>query len=309
MIKDNIDVAGHPTTAATAALKNHVPCQTAPVMRKLLNAGAIVMSKANMHEMAFSPGVSKPEDGRETVWGAFGTARNPYNPDLSPAGSSSGTASAVAARIAPAGLGTDTGGSVRNPAAWCGIAGLRPTTGRYSQRGIVPISWTRDTVGPMARHVTDLELLDRVICSTDAVPPADLSCLRFGVERGFFCSDCDPDILALFETEVERLASAGAEIVDVTIPGLDLVMGMSAQHLAAYELFRAVPKYLAETGAGVSFEDLISQIVASGLGDRFTALGSKDAVSDTAYQEALLDMRPALQAAYSKYSRPRGWMR
>ena len=300
VIKDNIDVAGYPTTAATPALKNHEPGQTAPVMRKLLDAGAIVMSKANMHEMAFSPGVSQPEDGREAVWGAFGTARNPYDPDRSPAGSSSGTGAAVAARIAPAGLGTDTGGSVRNPAAWCGIVGLRPTTGRYSQRGIVPISWTRDTAGPMARNVADLELLDRVICSTDAVPPADLSRLRFGVERRFFCSDCDPDILALFEAEVERLASAGAEIVDVAIPGLDLLMGTSAQHLAAYEFSRAVPKYLADTGAGVSFEDVISQIAASGLGERLTALGSTDAISDTAYQEALNDMRPALQAAYSE---------
>ena len=299
VIKDNIDVAGHPTTAATPALKNHVPGQTAPVMRKLLDAGAILMSKANMHEMAFSPGVSKPEDGRETVWGAFGTARNPYDPDRSPAGSSSGTASAVAARIAPAGLGTDTGGSVRNPAAWCGVAGLRPTTGRYSQRGVVPISWTRDTIGPMARCVADLELLDRVICSTTAPPPADLNALRLGVETNFFCSDCDPDILSLFETEVQRLASTGAEIVDVAIPELTLATGPSAQRLAAYEFFRAVPKYLSEAAAGVSFEDVISQIVASGLGERLRALASTAMVTDTAYREALNEMRPALQRAYS----------
>ncbi len=300
VIKDNIDVAGHPTTAATPALKNHHPGQTAPVVGKLLDAGAIVMSKANMHELAFSPGISQSEDGGEAVWGAFGTARNPYDPDRSPAGSSSGTGAAIAARIAPAGLGTDTGGSVRNPAAWCGVAGLRPTLGRYSQRGVVPISWTRDTIGPMARRVADLELLDRVICGTNAVPPANLMRLRLGVERDFFCSDCDPDILRLFENGVQQLASAGAEIVDVAIPELALATGSSAQHIAAYEIFRAIPTYLLEAEAGVSFEDVISQIAASGLGERLRALGSMQAVRGTAYQEALTKMRPALQGAYSK---------
>ncbi len=299
VIKDNIDIAGFVTSAATPALKKHRPKETAPVMQKLLDAGAIVMSKANMHEMAFSPGVAQPEDGSETVWGSFGNARNPYDTDRGPAGSSSGTGAAVSARIAPAGLGSDTGGSVRNPSAWCGIAGLRPTTQRYSQHGVVPISWTRDTIGPMARRVADLEMLDRVIKDEEEAGPADLSKLRLGIDRGFFCADCDPDILALFEGEAERLAGAGAEIVEITVPNLTGFMSKAGQVLAIYEFFRAVPKYLEETGADVSFEDLISQIAASGLSARFTALGSSEAVSEEVYRESITEVRPALQATYS----------
>jgi len=299
VIKDNIDIAGYVTTAATPALKDHRPKETAPVMQKLLDAGAIVMSKANMHEMACSPGVSEPEDGSETIWGAFGNARNPYDTDRGPAGSSSGTGAAVAARIAPAGLGSDTGGSVRNPSAWCGLAGLRPTTQRYSQQGVVPISWTRDTIGPMARSVADLELLDRVIKDEEQVGEADLSAMRFGIDRGFFCADCDPEILALFDGEVERIAATGAEIVEIAVPDLAGFMGKAGQLLAMYEFFRAVPKYLEETGAEVSFEDLISQIAASGLGARFTALHTTEAVSEEVYQESLNEVRPALQATYA----------
>ena len=121
------------------------------------------MSKANMHELAFTPGITKRKEDDKILWGAFGASRNPYNLDHSPSGSSSGTAAAISASIAPAGLGTDTGGSVRNPSAWCGISGLRPSINRYSQEGVVPLSWTRDTIGPMARTVSDLALLDTVI--------------------------------------------------------------------------------------------------------------------------------------------------
>ena len=140
IIKDNIDVKGFKTTAATQSLKSFTPKTHGPVVNALLNAGAITMAKANMHELAFTPGITKTRKNDKILWGAFGAVKNPYDNERSPSGSSTGTAAAISAGLAPAGLGTDTGGSVRNPSAWCGISGLRPSINRYSQNGVVPLS-------------------------------------------------------------------------------------------------------------------------------------------------------------------------
>lgn len=298
-IKDNIDVLGFTTTAATPALADYRPAKQGPVVQALIDAGAIVMGKANMHEMAFSPGVKNPDDGSETVYGGFGNARNPYDTTRSPAGSSTGTGVAVGARMAPAGLGSDTGGSVRNPAAWCGISGLRPTAQRYPQDNVVPISWTRDTIGPMARSIADLALLDRVITGEPTHPTVDLKDLTLGIDRDFFCTDADPTILAVFDAEIARLADGGVRIVDVTIPGLEEMTVESGQPLALYEFIRSVPKYLSDGGAEVSFDQLIEQIAASGLGDTLRALHNENAVSEATYKNVMTEIRPRLQAAYA----------
>src|SRR5689334_19056941 len=154
VVKDNIHVAGLRNSAGTPALQNFVPSANAPVAQALLDAGAIVLGKTNMHELAF---------GITSNNGAFGPVRNPYDETRIPGGSSGGNGAAIAARLAPGGVGSDTGGSVRIPAALNGIVALRPTIHRYSQTGVTPISHTRDTVGPMARAVEDLVLLDSVI--------------------------------------------------------------------------------------------------------------------------------------------------
>jgi mandelamide amidase len=144
------------------------------------------LGKTNMHELAF---------GITSNNAAFGAVHNPYDIAMIPGGSSGGTAAAIAARMCPAGLGTDTGGSVRIPAALCGIVGLRTTAGRYSLRGVVPLSHTRDTVGPMARSIADLVLLDDVI-TRDAAPvrPAKLQGLRLGVPRKYFYENLDAEL-------------------------------------------------------------------------------------------------------------------
>ena len=139
-LKDNLDTADLPTSGGTPGLKGHRPKRNAAIVEALLAAGAIVLGKCNLHELAF--GITNNNT-------TFGPARNPYAPDRIPGGSSGGTGVAVAARLAPGGVGTDTGGSVRVPAALCGIVGFRPSTGRWSQAGVVPISHTRDTPGPM----------------------------------------------------------------------------------------------------------------------------------------------------------------
>ena len=299
VIKDNIDVAGFATTAATPALAGNLARRDAPVTRALRDAGAVIMAKTNMHELAFSPGITKPEDGGETIYGAHGAARNPYDEERSPAGSSTGTAAAIGARIAPAGLGTDTGGSVRNPAAWCGIDGFRPSMGRYSQSGVVPLSWTRDTPGPMARSVADLALLDGIISGEDGLLPVYLKGLRLGVERDYFCTDADAGILAVFDEEMRRLADAGAEIIDVSIPGLEEAVAGIGPHIAMYEVVRALPRYLAEAGTGVAIDTLIDEIAASGLGPVLNGLRGAKAISEDDYRITMDQLRPALQKSYA----------
>jgi len=299
LVKDNIDVLNFPTTAATPALVNYVPNKQGPVINTLLNAGAIVMTKTNMHELAFSPGITEPPDGSEIRWGAQGAAKNPHNLEYSPSGSSSGTGAAISAGISPAGLGSDTGGSVRNPAAWCGITGLRPSTKRYSQVGVVPLSWTRDTIGPMARSVGDLALLDSVITGEGSIHAAEIGELRLGIDRDFFCTDCDPDVLNIFETEVERLSDAGAEIVDLTIQNLEKNINQIGQTLTMYEVVRGLAEYLKTSGSGVRFEDLIAQVTASGMGERLKQLMEEEAVSEDVYTHAITTIRPAIQQSYA----------
>src|SRR5262249_37847638 len=170
IIKDNIDTADYPTTAGTPALARHRPKQNAAVVTRLIDAGALVLGKANVQELAFGP---------TSTNAAFGPVHNPYDATRIPGGSSGGTGAAVAARLAPAGLGTDTGGSIRVPASLCGVVGFRPSMLRWPQAGIVPISHTRDTAAPLARSVADCALLDGAVTGgASGIAAADLPGLR-----------------------------------------------------------------------------------------------------------------------------------
>ncbi len=298
VVKDNIDVAGCITTASTPALADHVAAKQGPVMDAILNAGAIVMAKANMHELAFTPGIIPPADGSPIQFGAHGNALNPYDTSRSPAGSSSGTGAAIAARIAPAGLGSDTGGSVRNPSAWCGITGLRPSLKRYAQDLVVPISWTRDTIGPMARSVNDLFLLDQVITGAPAEPPLSLSGIRLGIDRDYYCTSVDPEIATMFDEETKRLSDAGAEITDVSIEGLEEMISAFGQAISMYEIVRALPDYLKASGAKIGVAQLLDGISASGLQDTLRKLLTPETINEEAYQESL-ELRKTLQARHA----------
>jgi Asp-tRNA(Asn)/Glu-tRNA(Gln) amidotransferase A subunit family amidase len=292
-LKDNLDTAGIATTGGTPALKNHRPKRNAPVVQKLLDAGAIVFGKANMHELAF---------GITSNNAAFGPARNPYDPERIPGGSSGGTGVAVAARLVPGGIGSDTGGSVRIPAALCGIAGFRPTVGRWPQAGIVPISHTRDTAGPMTRAVSDCVLLDSIVTgATGGAAPANLKGVRLGVPREYFWTPLDSEVARVCEQALARLRKAGAELVEADIPAIGALDGAASFPIALYEGVADLAAYLDEHDLPADVGAIVAQIASPDVKGILGSQVGPDAVPEAAYREALSKHRPALQEAYRHY--------
>ncbi len=165
-LKDLFDTAGVRTTAASAIFEDRVPSEDAEVVRRLRAAGAVVLGKLNMHEFAY---------GDSSAQSHFGPVRNPWDLNRVPGGSSGGSAAAVATGLCYAALGSDTGGSIRQPAAYCGIAGLKPTYGLVSTRGVVPLSWSLDHVGPMCRTVADVALTLQPIAGHDPLETSSLA--------------------------------------------------------------------------------------------------------------------------------------
>ncbi len=296
-LKDNLDTAELPTSAGTPGLAGNRPKRNAAIVDKLLGAGAIVLGKTNLHELAY--GITNNN-------AAHGPARNPYAPDRIPGASSGGTGVAVAARIAPGGIGTDTGGSVRIPAALCGIVGLRPTTGRWSQAGVVPISHTRDTPGPMTRSVADCALLDGVVTGGPIeVAPAQLKGVRIGVPRKHFWENLDPELEKICEGTLRRLTDAGVVLVEVDMSeeaSLDAEAGFP---IALYETVTDLNTYLAEHGIGFDFATLAAKTASPDVKGILQSLTGAGAVPEAVYRKAL-QQRSVLQDAYSRHFRDHG---
>ena len=288
--KDNINTVAYPTSAGTGALINNMPAKDAGSVTKIIRAGGFIGAKAGMHELAF--GITS----NNTVTGAI---RNPADPDLIPGGSSGGTAAAVAAGIFPAGLGTDTGGSCRIPAALCGIVGFRPTTGRYDGSGVVPISHTRDTIGTLARSVRDIVLLDGVL-SGDGTKMADmdLANVTVGIPRPTYFDNLDPIVERTMEAQLAALSAFGIRLVEIDLASIQAHNDAFSFPVAFYEVLRDLPAYLAEHAPSISFETLVAGI---GSPDVAQAIGSQlgdGAISDAAYRSALDQHRPAMRRIY-----------
>jgi len=210
-LKDLFDTAGVRTTAASNQYRERVPTEDAEVVCRLKDAGAVILGKLNMHEFAF---------GMTGVVSAFGPTKNPWNTERISGGSSSGSAAAVAAGMCLAALGSDTSGSIRCPSALCGIVGHRPSAGLISTRGIVPLSTSFDTAGPMTRTVRDAAVLIDVLSGTTQYASLlleDVSRLRVGVARKKFFDDLDADVSACVEAALETLRKLVAEVREVEV--------------------------------------------------------------------------------------------
>jgi Asp-tRNA(Asn)/Glu-tRNA(Gln) amidotransferase A subunit family amidase len=298
LVKDNVNTKDLPTTGGTPALKTFVPKANAPLLDTLLNAGAIVFAKANMQELAL--GITN------TNFSPFaGFARNPYDTTRVPGGSSGGTGAAIAARLAPAGLGSDTGGSVRVPASFNGIAGLRPTTGnldgshRYPGKGVIPLSHTLDTVGPMGRTVADIALLDAAITSTAIAAKVPLTNLRFGVPAVFW-KDLDTEVAAVMQSARQRLAAAGIIFVDVDMAEIMTLSDKVVFPVALHEPITELPAYLADSGAtGITIQSIAEQVASPDVRNAFQSVVQDSFAA--AYPDAINIYLPQLRKMYADY--------
>jgi aspartyl-tRNA(Asn)/glutamyl-tRNA(Gln) amidotransferase subunit A len=222
-LKDIIDTAGIRTTAGSALFKDRIPGEDAEVVRRLSAAGAVFLGKQNLHEFAY---------GGSSMVSYFGEVRNAWDPDRIAGGSSGGSATAVAAGLCHGALGTDTAGSVREPAAQCGVVGLKPTFGRVSANGVIPLSLSLDHVGPITRTVADAAVMLQAIAGYDSrdaysadVPVPDylaalsteMRPVKIGVLRTFFCEDLDPEVASAFEQALSVLKTKASEIREIKL--------------------------------------------------------------------------------------------
>ena len=225
-LKDLLDTAGIRTTAASALFRDRIPTQDAEVVRRLRNAGAVLLGKQNLHEFAY---------GGSSMIGYYGEVHNPWDPAHVAGGSSGGSAAAVAAGLGYGAIGTDTAGSVREPAAQCGVVGIKPTFGRVSARGVIPLSPSLDHIGPIARTVSDVAVLLQAIAGFDpedansvdvpvphyvAALEVRLTSAHIGVPRKFFYDGLDGEVSAAVERALEVLKNLGCQIreIDLEVP-------------------------------------------------------------------------------------------
>jgi mandelamide amidase len=301
VVKDNINTKDMPTTGGTPALQNARPKNNAPSLQKLLDAGAIIIGKANMHELAF--GITS------TNLSPFaGPVKNPYDTTRIPGGSSGGTAAAVAASIVTCGLGTDTGGSTRVPAALTGIVGLRPSVGNggarrryHDDHAVVPISHTRDTIGPMGKSVADVALLDSIVTGTVMASAIDLHGKRFGVPPSMW-GGLDSGLLDVVAAARKKLTGAGAELIGKDIDGLADLNAKLSFPIALHEPIEDIPAYLKASGIeGITLADIAAKIASPDVKGAFGAI-TADAFGK-AYPDAIGTLRPQLQKLYENYFR------
>ncbi|NEK86127.1 Asp-tRNA(Asn)/Glu-tRNA(Gln) amidotransferase GatCAB subunit A [Blastococcus saxobsidens] len=273
-VKDLYDTAGVPTTSSSEVRAGHVPDTDAVAVRRLLDAGMVMVGKTHTHEFAYG--------------GRTHTTRNPWDTARIPGGSSGGSGAALAAGSCMLALGTDTAGSIRIPANLCGTVGLKPTYGRTSRRGVASLSWSLDHVGPLARNVTDCALALDAIAGHDPLDPAsvdvpvpgyaagitgDVRGLRIGVPANFFFDHVRPDVEASVRAAVDVLVGLGAEVREVTIPYPDQVLavewGIVLPEAAAYHreslrtkahLYRPETRLQLEAGELVLATDYINAL-------------------------------------------------
>jgi mandelamide amidase len=297
-VKDSVNTRDYPTTGGTPALRTFRPKEDAPAVAALRAAGAIVLGKTNLHELSY---------GWTSNNLAFGAVHNPYDPARIPGGSSGGTAAAIAARLAPLGVAEDTEGSIRVPAAFCGIKGFRPTTGRYSTKGCVPISPLFDQVGPHARTVEDLALFDAVLAhdARDARPvkAGSLLGVRLGIVRDYWFAGLDAEVERITDAALMRLKNAGAELIETELPGLARLIDLTTDQVQNHDVSGALARYLKEYGSGVTLAELIERASPDiqAVFKSYVLPGGANVVSEREYAAARDQYLPELHRLYQDY--------
>ncbi|MEO8006526.1 MAG: amidase [Betaproteobacteria bacterium] len=226
-IKDLMSVRGYPLTAGTRAIEATVQERDAPVVARLRAAGALIIGTANLHELAFGVSSANPH---------FGHVQNPRYPGYIPGGSSGGSASAVAAELAAVAVGTCTGGSIRLPAACCGIVGFKPTYDAVPRTGVYPLAWSLDHIGPIVRNVEDAAIAFEVMAGLaehSMLPPGKIGAPRIVKPRKFFYDLLDDEVRAVMEAALARFRAAGAAMNEVDIPGIGLAPGIQLITMAS----------------------------------------------------------------------------
>ena len=294
IVKDNIEVAGLPCTGGTRTLQNFIPKRDATAVTRLKNAGAIIMGKANMDELAF---------GGTSINHAYKPVGNARNAECVAGGSSGGTAAAIATGFVRAGLGTDTGGSNRIPAALNGIVGFRPTTGRYPDDGVLRLSSTRDTIGPMGLNVADVTLLDAVLSDDHEQPElqnVDPSSIKLGVPRSYFYDNLDPEVAGVMQNVLAKLSATGIQLVEQDLPDVGELNRKVGFPIVLYEAGQVIPEYLQKNNISVTMAELQDKIASPDV-KRIFGQVVDGVITESVYREALEVHRPKLQKAFSDY--------
>jgi Asp-tRNA(Asn)/Glu-tRNA(Gln) amidotransferase A subunit family amidase len=302
-VKDNLDTAGIRTTGGSIVLDNHTPSVDATVVARLRNAGAIILGKTNMHELAFGITNNNPH---------YGPVRNPYDLSRISGGSSGGSGAAVTAGLCCAAIGTDTGGSIRIPAALCGCVGLKPSLGRVGRGGLMYLSSTCDCIGPITRCVMDAAMMLEVMAGPDErdtvapdfpVPKYASSFtpnweeIRLGVPRSFFYEDNDPQVAEALETVLEKMEAAGVTLVETRVEGLDELVP-AGYSIVITEAIHLLGSYLEKLETPLKIANILDRLgpdLQSHFGDQ---VGSEDAcpVPGYEYLDAVRTFRDAFKS-------------
>lgn len=290
-VKDSVDTAGIPTTGGTPSLAHNVPKENAPFLQALLDEGAYVFGKTNLAEMSYDP------LGRNDF---YGIALNPYDTSRTPGGTSSGTAVAVSARIAPLGVGEDSAGSIRIPSAWTGIVGFKPSSGRYVNTGIVPLAPHRDTPGPMVRTIEDAVLVDSLVTGSPLnLPLANLQGLRIGLMPSYW-NIVDPEANQVLQSVLARLEKLGVVFVRENIPDLNQIIGANLLTDMLCSGFDAINDYLSEHELGFDFYYVRDNVVTPAVAGAML-LATPGVISEESCERSLSETRPEVQQLYAQY--------